>query len=54
VVAFCFSEDEPIEFTKKYVDKIDWVWIDCPDCQLIDDQELLFHNLSLKAFQPGG
>ena len=27
-IAIRFSEDEPIEFAKKYVDKIDWVWID--------------------------
>ena len=27
-IAIRFSEEEPIEFAKKFVDKIDWVWID--------------------------
>ena len=27
-IAIRFSEVEPIEFAKKYLDKIDWVWID--------------------------
>ena len=27
-IAIRYSEDEPIELVKKYVDNVDWVWID--------------------------
>lgn len=27
-MAVRFSEEEPIEFTKNYINKVDWVWID--------------------------
>ena len=43
-IAIRFSEDEPIEFAKKYVDKIDWVWIDTNTQMPIGEHDLPILN----------
>jgi hypothetical protein len=48
-IAIRFSEDEPIEFAKKYVDKIDWVWIDTNTQMPVGEHNLPILNMFKKC-----
>jgi len=43
-IAVRFSEDESIETVKKYVDKVDWVWIDTITQLPLDENNILILN----------
>ena len=48
-IAIRFSEDEPIEFAKKYVGKIDWVWIDTNTQMPVGEHNLPILNMFKKC-----